>query len=170
LNILTKARLDSIGIAGECFCEDQPPPVIGTDILVVVDGSDSYNSKAEVEGSITEGGAYQGTLQSLARDFFPGVAAALPGTNQTAVIQFSGIKQLEAAYKPGSDGQTGTTGLQHWKWELNPTSLDDATVGGLAAHFQECDSLDGNGQLYLCLQDCALPGVMNRKIFNSGNK
>ena len=162
--------MEAIGVGGECFCEDQPEPVIGTDILVVVDGSDSYNSKAEVEGSITEGGAYQGTLQSLARDFFPGVAAALPGTNNTAVIQFSGIKQLEGAYKPNSDGQTGTDGLEHWKWELNPTSLDDTNADSMAAHFQGCDSLDGNGQLYLCLQDCALSKVMNRKIFKSGNK
>ena len=33
------------------------------------------------------------------------------------------------------------------------------------------DSLDGNGQLWLCLQDCALPGVLGRGgRFAAGNK
>ena len=36
--------------------------------------------------------------------------------------------------------------------------------------FADDETLDGNGQLWLCLQDCALPGVLSRGAFKSGNK
>ena len=108
LAVQTKARLDSIAIKGECFCEDKPEPEPGVDIIVVVDGSDSYNSKAEAAGSIPEGGAYAGPVTARQKYFFPRVPGALPGRNNCALIQFSGNKHLEGSYKPGSDGKTSS--------------------------------------------------------------
>jgi hypothetical protein len=159
LAVVTKARLDSIAVRGDCECGDAPPPrtptpppvVIPRDIIVIVDGSDSYNSKAEVEGSITEGGAFGGTLKCI-RDKLCPLFAGRTDIN-LGVIQFSGIKQLEGQYTPGSHGETGTAGLQHWRWILHPSHVDQTLD---VNH----DSLDGNGQLWLCLQDCALPGVL----------
>ena len=100
MSMVTKAQLDSISVRGDCSgCGDAPPPpkpVQATDIIVVVDGSDSYNNKANVSGIITEGSAYSGTLECLARDFIPHLAAK-EHTN-LGVIQFSGVKQLEGSY------------------------------------------------------------------------
>ena len=50
LEVLTKARLDSVGIKGECFCDDAPPRAptpppnvhdISADIVFLVDQSES---------------------------------------------------------------------------------------------------------------------------------
>merc|ERR1712113_624623 len=79
--------------------------------------------------------------------------------------QFSGVKQLEGSYKPGSDGDTGVNGLSHWKWVMKPTGRIAVPSG-----FADDETLDGNGQLWLCLQDCALPGILSRGAFKSGNK
>ena len=164
LSIVTKAQLDSISVRGDCGGCDVVEEVPGTDIIILVDGSDSYNNKAKVSGSITEGSAYQGTLECIARDFIPGLAAK-ENTN-LGVIQFSGVKQLESSYQPGSGGDTGVNGLAHWKWVIKPTDRIAVPSG-----FTEDDTLDGNGQIWLCLQDCALPGIMSRSgIFKSGNK
>ena len=43
MNVTTKAKLDEITVAGSCECADVPPPII--DVVVLVDGSDSYNNK-----------------------------------------------------------------------------------------------------------------------------
>ena len=87
------------------------------------------------------------------------------------VIQFSGQKPLEGSYTPGSMGNTGTKTqsgelILHWKWILEPTENFN-----LPSNFVNHDTLDGNSQLWLCLQDCALPGVLNRgNLFKAGNK
>ena len=115
-SVVTKAHLTELSIKGDCNGCEPPPP--GVDIIVVVDGSDSYNSKAEEAGTITEGGAYSGTIKALQEYFFKKIPGVLPGTNNTALIQFSGNKQLEGDYKPGSDGKTSTPAIRHWKWEM----------------------------------------------------
>lgn len=167
--VATKARLDSIAVKGDCDGCEAPAP--GVDIIVIVDGSDSYNSKAEVAGSITEGGAYGGTIKALQKYFFSQVPDALPGTNNTALIQFSGNKQLEGSYKPGSDGQTSTPAIQHWKWEMEPTELTNDNHKSKTAGLEDSDTLDGNGQLYLCLQDLTLPNCLDKQgMFKSSNK
>ena len=48
---------------------------------------------------------------------------------KSLVIQFSGIKQLEGKYKPGSSGETGTPGLKHWNVEYGPsTNIPDSSI------------------------------------------
>ena len=134
LSIVTKASLDTLSVAGDCGGCEPPPPCI--DIIVVVDGSDSYNSKAMEAGTITEGGAYSGTMKALKKYFFSKIPGVLPGTNNTAMIQFSGNKQLEGDYKPGSEGKTSTPAVRHWKWEMEPTELDDKNVRTKTAGFE----------------------------------
>ncbi|CBY39570.1 unnamed protein product, partial [Oikopleura dioica] len=41
--VVTKAKLDDIRIGGECLCG--PAPKTEYDVLVLIDGSDSYNNK-----------------------------------------------------------------------------------------------------------------------------
>ena len=118
----TKARLDSIAVKGDCECGDAPPPAEpSVDIIVCVDGSDSYNSKAELKVGTVEGGTFAGTVEALQQYLFPAIAEKLGGKNNVGLIQFSGIKQLEGAYVPGNDGEVN--GMQHWQWEIEPTEL-----------------------------------------------
>ena len=70
-------------------------------------------------------------------------AVPLPGTNNTALIQFSGNKQLEGSYKPGSDGKTSTEAIQHWKWEMEPTELTDANC------VAKTDGLEDSGRSHV---------------------
>ena len=54
MSVMTKAKLDSVTIAGECACDGAPPPtpepepVLVTDYVIVIDGSDSYNNKVSL--------------------------------------------------------------------------------------------------------------------------
>ena len=43
MSIVTKAKLDEITVAGECQCEEKVKPIV--EVVVLVDGSDSYNNK-----------------------------------------------------------------------------------------------------------------------------
>ena len=43
--IVTKAKLDSIAVRGNCECGDAPPVI--TDYVIVIDGSDSFNNKGK---------------------------------------------------------------------------------------------------------------------------
>ena len=47
VGVVTKAKLDSVGIKGNCLC---PEPVI-TDYVIVIDGSDSFNNKGKFHTS-----------------------------------------------------------------------------------------------------------------------
>lgn len=168
LAVATKARLDSIAVKGDCECGDAPPPAEpSVDIIVCVDGSDSYNSKAELKVGTVEGGTFAGTVEALQQYLFPAIAEKLGGKNNVGLIQFSGIKQLEGAYVPGNDGEVN--GMQHWQWEIEPTELTNKNC--YFKQLNEADTLDGNGQLFLCLQDLTLKNVMNKNnLFKSSNK
>ena len=87
------------------------------------------------------------------------------------LIQFSGVKPLEGVYVPNSNGSTGVENLNHWEWGIKPIPLTEDAVNTFAKTFNEIDYLDGNGQLALCLQDCALSNVLNQDgIFDQGHK
>ena len=45
VSVKTTAKLDEIQVRGSCECEDVPPPIV--DVVILVDGSDSYNNKGE---------------------------------------------------------------------------------------------------------------------------
>lgn len=76
------------------------------------------------------------------------------------LIQFSGYKKLEKDYIPGSDGNAGN-GLKHWQVEIAPTRLEGET-GELSRQACSFDGLDGNGQLFLCLQDISMASFQAR--------
>jgi len=157
--IVTKAKLDAISVNGSCSCDDLPPPPPAlpvVDVMCVVDGSDSFNIKVANNGVTTGANAFEATLESMQEYLMPQLQSALGNARLTySVIQFSGIKQLEGKYKPGSSGETGTPGLKHWNVEYGPsTSIPDSSIKDIV-------SLDGNGQFYLLLQDLALGNLDN---------
>merc|ERR1739848_858316 len=159
VNVTTKAKLDEITVAGSCQCEDVPPPVI--DVVVLVDGSDSYNNKVSIGGKIEEGDAFEETNGFIETELVPGLASSLGGRATFTLVQFSGIKQLEKDYKPGSDGSAGS-GLSHYCIEQAPTPLADGMSTREFNFRERVEGLDGNGQLFLALQDMNLPGFISR--------
>jgi len=97
-------------------------------------------------------------------------------TSTVSCVQFSGISQLEKDYQPGSDGRAGVSGLEHYRIEVPATQLlpgnmstikNQVNPGGICQNdivpgysitiqIMSVDPLDGNGQLFLCLQDLTL--------------
>jgi len=156
VNVTTKAKLDEITVQGSCECADVPPPMI--DVICLVDGSDSYNNKVNVRGKIEEGEAFDETNLLIKEKLVPDLARALKDRGTFTLVQFSGVKQLEKSYKPGSDGQTGTAGLQHYKIEVETVPLNERT----RIDISDIEGLDGNGQLFLVLQDLNMDGFIRR--------
>jgi len=151
-NVVTKAKLDSVAVGGDCECHDLPKPLI--DVVMLVDGSDSFGNKAkDTSGALVE--AFPSTLEYIQNNFVPKMSQALNNRNTFTLVQFSGVSQLEGAYVPGSNGDAGS-GLKHYNVEV-PTQ----TVGRIR-DITGANQLDGNGQLYLCAQDLCLSGFTNQ--------
>lgn len=147
--VVTKARLDDIRIAGDCLCEEKPLPKY--DITILVDSSDSYDGKVFIDGKLADKKAFIETQKLIESKLIEKLQKKIGSRASFELIQFGGIKQLTPSYKPGSGGDAGSGGLRHYQVEVAKTSLDRASRRGRFA-----DSLDGNGQLFLCLQDLNL--------------
>lgn len=159
VNVTTKAKLDEITVAGTCECADVPPPVI--DVVVLVDGSDSYNNKVSVGGKIEEGDAFEETNRLIETDLVPGIQSALGNRATFTLVQFSGIKQLEKKYVPGSAGEA-SAGLKHYNIEQEPTFIGEGTSTGSFNFAERIEGLDGNGQLFLALQDMNMENFLGK--------
>ncbi|CBY43259.1 unnamed protein product [Oikopleura dioica] len=121
--VITKAKLDDIRIAGDCLCGPALPEY---DVLVLIDGSDSYDNKVSINGKIEAGEAFELTQELIDSDLIPGLKAKLGSRATFALWQFSGIKQLTKEYKAPGDGSAGTSGLKHYQVEVAKTSLANA--------------------------------------------
>ena len=146
---MTKAKLDDIRIAGDCLCEEKKRPEY--DITVLVDASDSYNNKVFIDGKEGNDKAFIETQKLIDSKLIEKLQKKLGNRATFELIQFGGIKQLTPSYIPGSGGDAGSAGLRHYQVDVAKTSLDRASRRGRYADF-----LDGNGQLFLCLQDLNL--------------
>lgn len=158
LSINTKARLDSIAIKGECYCDDAPPreptppPPEKTliDVVFLVDGSDSFDAKVE-GGSDTK----FNTAMKWCGDMISNeLGSEWDGRATATVVQFSGIKQLESKYKPDSEGWADAAKtLRHYKIEQGPSVINAGMRSKIQSQLADLDTLDGNSQLFLCMQD-----------------
>jgi len=164
--VSTKAKLESVSVGGDCLCGSAPPPPLVTDYVIVIDGSDSYNNKVTLaDSSVDDAGAFVYT-QKWAGGLIKNLANHEKAANTTVtLVQFSGYKQLEKNYVPGSDG-CDKTGLNHYVVEIAPTRINNADA--LAKQAEEFDALDGNGQLFLCLQDVSM-AAFHRRLANAGS-
>ena len=101
-------------------------PKIFHDIIVLIDGSDSYNNKVCIDGKVDGAEAFTATQRMIDRVLLPGLRDRLGDERATfTMVQFSGIKQLEHCYQPGSGGLT-EDGLMHYKIEIEPCTLEAA--------------------------------------------
>ena len=113
------------------------------------------------DGSVDADNAAFGYTKQWASGLIRELAAHEKAEHTTfTLIQFSGYKKLEKDYIPGSDGNAGN-GLKHWQVEIAPTRLEGET-GELSRQACSFDGLDGNGQLFLCLQDISMASFQAR--------
>lgn len=166
LAVSTKAKLDSVDVAGGCKCDNEPAPLV-TDYVIVIDGSDSYNNKVNLnDQNVEDDGAFANT-QRWVGGLIKNLANHEKAANTTVtLVQFSGYKQLEKNYVPGSGG-SDATGLNHYNVEIAPTKINNAQQ--LAEQAVAFDGLDGNGQLYLCLQDVSMKNFQQKIAKASGS-
>lgn len=128
------------------------------DIVILVDGSDSFNQINKDDRFKT---TYHRVIRALTDQFLPWIKTQLPSNNTTTIIQFSGVAQLEKHYIPGSFGMTMIDDCQMYQIELPTTVL---SAGSNFDNLNNSSVLDGNGQLFLCLQDICQDNFLN--IFN----
>ena len=146
---MTKAKLDDIRVAGDCLCEEKL--LQKYDITILVDYFDSYDNKVFIDDKLADNKAFIETQKLIESKLIDKLQKKIGNRASFELIQFGGIKQLTQNYRPGSGGDAGSAGLRHYQVEIARTSLDRASQRGRFA-----DSLDGNGQLFLCLQDLKL--------------
>jgi len=153
--IITKAKLDSISVAGNCECDGPEEKDEIHDFVFVVDGSDSFNNKVKMNSdNVTD--AFP-EVQKWTVNMIDSISQDKIGPNSTvSCVQFSGISQLEKDYEPGNWGRAGVTGLEHYRIEVPATQLLPRNMSTIRNQIMSVDPLDGNGQLFLCLQDLTL--------------
>ena len=77
--------------------------------------------------------------------------------SRLAVVNFSGDSQDKKQYIAGSGGRSSSGGYFHYKVEVTP-----GTAVGSAHHgISKMESLDGNSQLWLALQDVSVAPFTN---------
>jgi len=143
VSVVTKAKLDEISVKGNCECGEKPL----VELVIVIDGSDSYNNKVFGKG----GSSFEKTQQWVC-DLVDDIKDA--DRVSVAVVQFSGNAQLTKAYKPGDLGKTSVRGLNHFQIEVPSTKL--AKASEIKRKVMAAEGLDGNGQLFMCLQDMSM--------------
>jgi len=165
VNIVTKAKLDEITVQGSCGCDGPPPPPpekkTDLDIVFLVDGSDSFDaskigeewrSGRENSGLKVHRTQFQESMKWCG-DFVNSLNSRRIGRTSATVVQFSGFKKLEESYIPDNDGNAfeDDDSLKHYQVEYGPKLVtgEDSDLTKL----DTVESLDGNSQLFLALQD-----------------
>ena len=70
--MMTKATLESIGIQGQCQNDYQES--VSRDVIILVDGSDSFNSQIQVGDENIDDDGFQATLNCLNQYLLPALA------------------------------------------------------------------------------------------------
>lgn len=179
--IVTKAKLDSISVNGNCMCDGPPPPkVTDLDIVFLVDGSDSFDGSKIQGDAAGEGGVKADRTQfteamAWCGDFIQNeLGMGWTDRSTATVVQFSGIKALEAQYEPDNDGSAFADDsypeLMHYRVEHGPSPItDDNKADDVAAKLSDVEALDGNSQIFLALQDMSSDKFVGRLESAMGN-
>lgn len=159
VSIITKAKLDDIGVKGECLCGPGPTYApVALDLVILIDGSDSFGSTCKDQSATKASTQFEECMDWAGR-LIHDLGPERGDLTSVTVAQFSGFKNQDSNYKPDSDGilmKVGDTVLRQWQFEHGPVAFSgsDATLG---AELRKHEGLDGNSQLFLALQDLSLP-------------
>lgn len=146
--VKTTAKLDSINVSGDCKCDGAPvapDPIV--EMIFVIDGSDSFNRKTSKNEQI-----FSKTCDWVT-DVMEGISSSESARVSVSVVQFSGVNQLEKSYIPGNLGATESP-VNMFQVEVQGTPLSEVT--SIKRKMRDIEHLDGNGQLFLCLQDLCM--------------
>jgi len=159
LNIQTVSKLKDLIITDEAYCDEPAPvPVKQDDLLhlvFLVDTSDSFN-KLDNSSSAAGNVVLEKWIMPLLKK---GKYNNRTAPTTVTVIQFSGMGP-DKNYVPGSKGVAvkGAT-LFHYKVEMGPVNfqnMGDIQMNKEVNKLDDIDTIDGNGQLYLALQDISM--------------
>jgi len=162
-------RLTQVQVHVDCICLDEAIlPVEKLNplhVVFLVDTSDSFNSADTAESKAGEIMFRQFVAPIIENAKFSDRAAPTSVT----VVNFSGIKsQSGNTYEPGTEGiVAGTGGLfRHYRVEIEPQNvakLSGEEIAQLAAKLGKDNMLlEGNGQLYLALQDLSIKSFQDK--------
>ena len=113
------ASLDDIKYVHDSTCfTDVPPPPPSTfhDIIILIDGSDSFNDK----------NGFADAQRLINSDLIPMLQNKLGSRASVTIIQFSGIKAGTSSYKPGSGGKDTNSDYMHYIVEQDCVPLENA--------------------------------------------
>jgi len=162
VKVTTLTHLDDLVIEDDCDCQQLTPlprNVKPMHLVFLIDGSDGYNEKTRNRDGYTEANAFALTMKWV-YNFIN--SSNFVNRNQrtfVSIIQFSGCAQDIETYIPGSMGvarpesAANPTATYHWMF------MEDSFVKPSKTFFdanKKVESLDGNGSLYLALQDVSL--------------
>merc|ERR1711976_256248 len=165
IKVTTLTHLDDLAVDDECSCEEVIPPpekFKPMHLVFLVDGSDGYNEKTRNKCGYTEANAFNLTMKWVYQFIN---SANFRSRNQktfVTIIQFSGIAQAIGNYTPGGDGVAvpGTDDIPPlYHWELVEPTFKKPSLHFFNPH-KNVDNLDGNGSLYLALQDISMRNGM----------
>jgi len=162
IKVTTLTHLDDLKINDDCECQEVIPPprkFRPMHITFLIDGSDGYNEKTRNKIGYTEANAFDLTMKWVYWFINSSNFSAHRGQKVfISVIQFAGCSQDIANYKPGQN-----PGIARPAQDDFPTTYHwievDTTVKPSQEYFnvnKKVDQLDGNGCLYLALQDVSL--------------
>ena len=117
--VLTFATLEDLQYVHDSICvTDVPPPPPSTfyDIIILVDGSDSFN----------EDNGFADAQRLINSVLIPMLKSKLDNRASVTIIQFSGIKAGTSSYKPGSGGKDTNSDYMHYIVEQDCVPLTDA--------------------------------------------
>jgi len=155
VNVTTKAKLDTIEVQGDCQCDGAVKPVL--DLVFVIDGSDSFNRRTNDNEEI-----FDQTCKWVT-SFVEDIGGSERERVSVSVVQFSGVNQLEKSYIPGDMGENGQINMFQVEVQSTPVEkLLSSSYNGISRKMSEIEHLDGNGQLFLCLQDLCMDNFLKK--------
>ena len=121
--------------------------------VFLLDGSDSFTQ------SIQTGSDTFIESKNFVENFIREVPFKLRGaTTKVSLIIFSGIKSFVKSYKPGTNGEVDPKApdFRHYKIILDGVDINDCIIDDYTNRINNADQPDGNGAIYLALQDITL--------------
>jgi len=162
-SVKTLTALQDLVVADDCECLNRAPPP--RHFVFLIDSSDSFNSG---DSNSPDKSWFELTKKFLIDFIKQGNFAS--GPVSVSIYNFSGYSQGSAKYKPGSRGLIDSTNPSlgvHYRIEVDNIYLSNISKrrqDDLVKKIEGMDSLDGNGLMWLALQDMSLPA------FQSGAK
>jgi len=151
--VSTLTCLDHLAVREDCECDVKACVVKPRHLIFVLDSSDSFGSwfdesKQFVSNFLQEAHFDKRTAPTV-----------------VSVYNFSGIKAVAKDYVPGTDGKGPGPEMPHYRIEIDAKVWNGSSFKAkqeLIKKVEEAPQLDGNGQLYLVLQDLSLGSFLEK--------